>query len=587
MMPTLRQLQVFFLEIPMEAFTLFPTAPYLVFTKPQRISTLPVNAHVKVKDPEFPKRLKARVDSGLERQFVPELDVRLQEFTNKGESISTQLQMGWSVLRSRSPYTNYGAGTSRIVIVKISNLDVEPLDATLEQHLLGLFKPDIIVLGQASYSADKVKVILKTIGPLESWQYDTRSSATQIKATAQFRSAEDARRAISKFNEAKLLILGNSKIFLSPLASVVFHVPFVIYDAIQEDLDILQHLQQKTRNVYMEVFPPGTPTQIAQNLMSLRIRGENTTAVAEAKGTLEKILAGDAAMDGDIKIWDVLFTNTRRRFLPQAISFTLECRRNRSGASQKPFGPEKVRLNFSRHSLPQIAIIKMNDREIAERLVQVEIPAEFITNFSLSNGDTKSTDSAVCWTKADDPYRTCGHVYSKACFAAQCFSAGSNGSLPLRCLGASVSCAHIFMLKEIESALPSSAFDKVLQSSFTTYIQTHPSNLQYCPTPDRPSIYRPTTTGTLFACTTCLTPICTTCHVSAHEGMTCTAYQTAIKQDIEALNEWKKEHNVKDCPKCKVSIEKRDGCNHTEHMQRVHGGEYDEGEETETDDEDE
>lgn len=143
---------------------------------------------------------------------------------NKGESISTQLHMGWlscswykpshhaslfyedkgkakdvvNSIRGRDsmifgrvvsaalevPYTNYRAGTSRIVIVKITNLDVETPDATLEQHLLGLFKPDIIVLRQASYSADKVKVILKTVGPLESWQYDTRSSTTQIKATA-------------------------------------------------------------------------------------------------------------------------------------------------------------------------------------------------------------------------------------------------------------------------------------------------------------------------------------------------------------------------------------------------------------------
>ena len=144
------------------------------------ISTLPVNTHVKVKDPEFTKRLKARVNSGLERHFVPELDFRLQEFINKGESVSTQLQMGWvscswykpsrhaslfyedkgkakgvvNSVRVRDsmicgrvvsaalevPYTNYGAGTSRIVIVKITNLDVETPDATLEQHLLGLFK---------------------------------------------------------------------------------------------------------------------------------------------------------------------------------------------------------------------------------------------------------------------------------------------------------------------------------------------------------------------------------------------------------------------------------------------------------------
>ncbi|KAL2050480.1 hypothetical protein ABVK25_009314 [Lepraria finkii] len=63
----------------------------------------------------------------------------------------------------------------------------------------------------------------------------------------------------------------------------------------------------------MEVFPPGTPTK-HKNLMFLRIRGEIPTAVAEEKGTLEKILTGDAAMDGDIKIWDVLFTTPEGDF---------------------------------------------------------------------------------------------------------------------------------------------------------------------------------------------------------------------------------------------------------------------------------
>ena len=38
------------------------------------------------------------------------------------------------------------------------------------------------------------------------------------------------------------------------------------------------------------------------------------------------------------------------------------------------FGPETIRLDFSRHSLPRIAIIKMIDREMVERLVQAESP---------------------------------------------------------------------------------------------------------------------------------------------------------------------------------------------------------------------
>lgn len=53
---------------------------------------------------------------------------------------------------------------------------------------------------------------------------------------------------------------------------------------------------------------PTRDTNTAQNLMFLRICGGIPTAVAEAKGTLEKILTGGATMDGDIKIGDVFFT---------------------------------------------------------------------------------------------------------------------------------------------------------------------------------------------------------------------------------------------------------------------------------------
>ncbi len=107
-------------------------------------------------------------------------------------------------------------------------------------------------------------------------------------------------------------------------------------------------------------------------------------------------------------------------------------------------------------------------------------------------------------------------------------------------------------------------FEELLQASFEMYIRTHPKDFQYCPTPDCPQVYRIRANGETFLCSTCLTAVCTTCNVVSHDGMTCEEYKDLTSEGTRAFQKWKEENDVRDCPNCKVPIQKSFGCNHME-----------------------
>jgi predicted RNA-binding Zn-ribbon protein involved in translation (DUF1610 family) len=108
------------------------------------------------------------------------------------------------------------------------------------------------------------------------------------------------------------------------------------------------------------------------------------------------------------------------------------------------------------------------------------------------------------------------------------------------------------------------AFETLLQASFDCHIRAHPDEFQYCPTPDCPQVYQPTTTGQVFYCSTCLTPICTACNVISHEGMSCQEWKEMDTEEYKLFRQYKEEHGIRDCPKCSIGIEKDEGYNHME-----------------------
>ncbi|KAF2003928.1 hypothetical protein P154DRAFT_382789, partial [Amniculicola lignicola CBS 123094] len=156
---------------------------------------------------------------------------------------------------------------------------------------------------------------------------------------------------------------------------------------------------------------------------------------------------------------------------------------------------------------------------------------------------------------------------------SQCTSADS---FPLKCLGEDAVCGSPITLADVKKVLSGTEYDNLLQTSLTSYLRSQTTEFQYCSTPDCDRFYRISNTENprTFDCDGCLSSICTSCHQNPHDGLTCEANKALIKAALEGdeeLEKWKKENDVRDCPKCGVPIEKAFGCNHMECIScRIH-----------------
>ena len=659
-----------------------------------RIVTEPPStaASVRIRDTGFAQRLKSNADADTEGTNVPDIAVTIVQVGMESESSVNRLQMSTVSCTWYKPsriawlhYNNTGKARAierfiasrdyrikgrkiqatlqvpehgfdrskpTITSVQLGNLDASTSQALIERHIPGHLTPTDVIVGKPSYSTsiseaeECVKALLKRVGPLEGWESSSTASATQVKAIARFETGEDARKAVHQLNGQKISQLANSRLFVSHLISVKFNVPKAMYRAIREDFEQLKSQAWGSGHVYVKSYPPADPTQ---KFIGLRLSGEDAKAVAKAKSALEKLLAGDVALNGNLEIWDDFFAESRglaylnelslmhrgyvyrdmrkhrlsiygsaeskeniRRALIEKLDSLMETTHYISlnpedlkqalhGGFRRivaALGKQKASLDIRQR--PQIITItgSTRDLETARNLLDQDVTSD-VGDLALGES-THEHDCTVCWTEAEDAYRTpCGHVYCASCFASQCCSAGE-GDLPVRCLGDSATCLQVFGLQEIKDSLPPQAFEQLLQDSFTAHVRTHPQSFQYCPTPDCQQIYRVTATGVVTTCPSCLTPICTACQVTAHDGMDCETYARVGTQGDEEFRTWKLENgNVKDCPVCKVPIEKSYGCNHMEcrncaahicwvcletfeegkqcyrHMEEVHGSMYD------------
>lgn len=530
-----------------------------------------------------------------------------RDFRIAGRKIQATLQI---------PEHRFRHGKPTITSVQLGNLDASTSQSMVKQHIPGHLTPVDVIMGNISYPTslheveESVRILLNRIGPLKAWEPNSTTSATQVKAIARFQTGEQARNAVNQLSGQKMPQLANSKLFVGPLISIKFNVPKPIYCAIRGDVDHFRAQIWEAGHVHIRAYPPVDPTQ---KLIVLRLYGEDAKAVARAKSAFEKILAGDVAVNGDFGVWDDFFTNSGGLAYLNELSHThqgyiyRDMRKHRLSLYGSADSKEHIRsaliekldnltemthhLSLSAEDLkralqggfrrvvaalgkqnarldirqrPQIVTIigSGRDLETARALLNQDVTSD-LENLAFDE-DTDQPDCAVCWTEAEDAYRTpCGHFYCGSCFASQCSSAGE-GDLPVRCFGDLGNCSHVLGIQEIKKAIPSEAFEQLLENSFTTHVRTNPKSFQYCPTPDCQQIYRISPNGVIFTCLACLTPICTTCQITSHDGMTCEVYKRIGTEGNEEFQKWKQENNVKDCPVCKVPIEKSYGCNHME-----------------------
>jgi hypothetical protein len=115
---------------------------------------------------------------------------------------------------------------------------------------------------------------------------------------------------------------------------------------------------------------------------------------------------------------------------------------------------------------------------------------------------------------------SCKHEYCRDCF--QNWLTGSNlCTFPITCL--SEGCTSHITMDELELNLESSDTEKLLRCALDDHIRRNVANLQFCPIPTCPGIYKIDSDTRGSSCSTCALVICSECKAS-HNPMSCRDY---------------------------------------------------------------
>lgn len=512
--------------------------------------------------------------------------------------------------------------------LQVGNLDLNTNEAGLRRFLPSP-QPIKVTWGPQSHMftakqlEERAITQLRSHGTLiEECTPSPQKGRSRTKIIAKFSEAEAARNAVKKMHESRLDPDSNDKMQVTPLVSTKLSVSSRILAAIRPQLDPLVDQTWRTNYVQIKSYEA-----LGKQYAQVRIFGQAREPVAKAKSAVEKLLAGQIAADGNRPITDPFyFRPSSKSFLDDlgaahGVSIHQDLRRSvlrlygdNTGIEQveralvakcaelkehpdtvildpetlafalkggfrqivAALGKDKVKLDIINN--PKRIIVEGSTKDmvqIQEILTSCASPSleTQIAGLSIS-GDDSELFCPVCFTPPEAPIKTsCGHFYCNSCLVSQCTSADS---FPLKCLGEGAVCGSPITLADVKKVLCGTAYDNLLQTSLTSYLRSRTTEFQYCSTPDCDRFYRISNTEKprTFDCDGCLSSICTSCHQNPHDGLTCEANKALIKAALEGdeeLAKWKKDNDVRDCPKCGVPIEKAFGCNHMECIScRIH-----------------
>lgn len=162
----------------------------------------------------------------------------------------------------------------------------------------------------------------------------------------------------------------------------------------------------------------------------------------------------------------------------------------------------------------------------------------------------------------------CGHVYCSDCLRHQVRSTMTTHDFPLRC--GSVNCGRTILYQDIVQVCKDSKVEevRVLQASLQGFLRDNMPHVHPCITPDCQMVYHTNMSkmegkSTSVKCPLCKVTICTSCHTTFHEGLSCSVYKALAGVESKVRN-WmhEDEETRKLCPNCLTGIEKDGGCDH-------------------------
>ncbi|KAJ8488820.1 hypothetical protein ONZ51_g3309 [Trametes cubensis] len=422
-----------------------------------------------------------------------------------------------------------------------------------------------------------------------------------VKVWAHFSSASVAAKACEALHRFCPRFVGKQRIFAHHIKSLRYSLPAAIFDVLAPEIDYLRSYLSDDAGTSISVIDRRPqPGPVAVKLLS-----ESMASLTKAKASFDRLLHGEKVTENGQIVWDDFFGGQAGesfvRELEQRypkVKISVDPRRRTLALFGAPGERERVRNEIidkvknlksralQRHPIPGHLIVGFmrsdlvklqqefgkenvwvdltNQRlvvrgdEDCQKVAQLAIlhTRQRAPHHSRGGGDA----CPVCFEKATRPVTlTCGHTWCKDCLVSYLKSSVDNKSFPLACLADEARCAQPISISVIQMLLSPEEFDAVVNAAFTAYIQERPNEFHYCPTPDCPQVYRKSARKSVLQCPSCLVRICPHCDMEAHEAVSC---QDNNPEDVLLFEEWKMGHDVKDCPNCKVPIERTAGCNH-------------------------
>ncbi|KAI5848215.1 hypothetical protein BZA05DRAFT_375881 [Tricharina praecox] len=460
------------------------------------------------------------------------------------------------------------------------------------------------------------------------WKIVSHPADSKQRVLIDVESADHARKFYRENDGKKHGFLGNTTLNINLSYNATFRIPVDIFKAVKEEVVALEVAERtKEREIVRagkaKEWDAGddSPARVViydrYVPVTVRIFGRGRPAVVRIKTAMQKLLRGEIVCDEDGRaMWNptlkgidghkvmrevknrtgvhinldirsrtmtlygtqeqrqaarMILAEQYRLLLGQQHDIPLSGQSlwlvHRGGLAgvQKLLGADKVILDLPNRRLT----VTCSPAVIEEVKRLLRQPGEIHRYGGVMNGDAATgggeDDCAACFSPAEQPTKPpCGHVYCKLCASEYINSTIDTSTYPIVCFGNEGNCKTPFPLAFIRSLLTNADMDRHITQSFSSYIQTHPKEYHFCPTPDCGTVYGVTTTGKVFTCSQCFVGICTTCCTETHDNQTCDEFMSATNPEIseQLFQGWRGEHDVKKCPTCKSYVEKNEGCHH-------------------------
>ncbi|TBU23636.1 hypothetical protein BD311DRAFT_703528 [Dichomitus squalens] len=415
------------------------------------------------------------------------------------------------------------------------------------------------------------------------------------------RRAAAAQEALDRFCPR---FVGKQRIFAHHVRSILYNLPADVFDILAYDINLLRSYHCDEYATSISVFDrrivadPKAPVQV-------KLVSRNMSSLTKLKAAFDRLLRGEKVTDSGQTVWNDFFGGPAgQNFLDdlEKAHPTVRINRDTRRRTLALFGPQADRAHVNAEIVTRAKLLQAQRKHrysVASHLIgvfmsedlpslQKELGRENVW-FDLTNrqlvvcGDPSTQKVArlvvqqagkrqrkrnsrgdagcpVCFGEVSQPVSLmCGHTWCQACLVGYMHASVDSRSFPLTCLGDEAKCTHHIPLSVAQQLLSPDEFDAIVNASFLAHVQLHPDEFHYCPTPDCPQVYRKSGPGAVLQCPSCLVRICSHCNMEYHESRSC---QDQNPEDERLFERWKLGHDVKDCPSCKVPIERMAGCNH-------------------------